>query len=261
MLFNKSILDLLKKIKNQKNMFKKIMLFALAIQLTSCSTAQLGGILDQVSKIPAATNGEPSSQEVGSGLKEALNLGIGKGVDFLSAKDGYYKSAYKILLPADAQKVVTKLRNIPGFDKVEEIAIEKMNHAAEDAAVKAKPIFIKAIREMSFADAWNILTGGKGAATSYLKEKTYQTLYSEFNPVVVESLNKFGAVDYWAQAANTYNKLPFVSGKANPRIDDYVTSKALDGLFSMVTEKENDIRQNPVARTTDLLKKVFSRAK
>ena len=114
---------------------------------------------------------------------------------------------------------------------------------------------------MTFADAWNILTGGKGAATSYLKAKTYQTLYDEFNPVVVESLNKFGAVDYWATAANTYNKLPFSSTKANPRIDDYVTKSALDGLFSMVTEKENDIRSNPIARTTDLLRKVFSRAK
>ncbi len=243
-------------------MFKRLVLFALAIQFASCSSAQLGGILDQVSKLPTSTNSEPTSQEVGSGLKEALNVGISKGVDFLSAKDGYYKSAYKILLPADAQKVVTKLRGIPGFDKVEEVAIEKMNRAAEDAATKAKPIFIKAIKEMSFADAWNILTGGKGAATNYLKEKTYQALYSEFNPVVVESLNKFGAVDYWSQAANAYNKIPFMSGpKANPRIDDYVTTKALDGLFSMVTEKENDIRQNPLSRTTDLLKKVFSRAK
>jgi hypothetical protein len=153
------------------------------------------------------------------------------------------------------------LQGIPGFDQVENVILEKLNRGAEDAASKAKPIFIAAIKQMSFADAWQILTGGKGAATSYLKEKTYQSLYAEFNPVIIESLDKFQARKYWGDAVGIYNKIPFMQQKANPKLDDYVTTEALNGLFSMVEQKENDIRENPLERTTALLKKVFARAK
>jgi Protein of unknown function (DUF4197) len=204
---------------------------------------------------------EPTEAEVGGGLKEALNLGVTKGVDVLSARDGFYKSAYKILLPPEARKVTEKLKGVPGFAQLEDIALEKINRGAEDAASKAKPIFVAAIREISFVDAWKILTGGKGAATSYLKEKTYQKLYAEFNPVIITSLDKFQARKYWGDAVGTYNMIPFIGQKVNPSLDDYVTTEALKGLFSMVEQKENDIRENPVERTTALLKKVFSRAK
>jgi hypothetical protein len=236
---------------------KKIVLLLLISMfgMTACDPAAMMKMLDS-----AAQSANPSEQEVGSGLKEALNIGIGKGVDVLSAKDGFYKSAYKILLPEEARKVTEKLEGIPGFSQVEDIILEKINRGAEDATTKAKPIFVSAIKEMSFADAWQILTGGKGAATSYLKEKTYEKLYAEFNPVIIESLDKFQARKYWGDAVNIYNKVPFIQQKANPKLDDYVTNEALKSLFSMVEQKENEIRENPIERTTALLKKVFAKA-
>ncbi len=236
---------------------KKIFFFTLVAGFVACTPAQIQNAIDTASKM--STNSEPTSLEVGNGLKEALNLGIGKGVDVLSAKDGFLKGAYKILLPPEARKVADKLRNVPGFNDVEAIALEKINRGAEDAASKAKPIFINAIKQMTIADAWSILRGDKNAATNYLKQKTYDNLYAQFNPTIVESLNKFSAIEYWGKAVGYYNKFPLVTEKANPRLDDYVTKEALNGLFSMVAEKEKDIRENPVARVTDLLKKVFAK--
>jgi Protein of unknown function (DUF4197) len=236
---------------------KKIVISALCISafgFTACDSASF-----QKAMTTVLESTEPNSEEVGSGLKEALNLGVTKGVDVLSAKDGFYKSAYKILLPPEARKVTAKLSSIPGFTMVEDVILEKINRGAEDASAKAKPIFVSAIKQMTFADAWNILTGGGTAATDYLREKTYSQLYNEFNPVIVTSLDKFNARQYWGDAVNTYNKIPFLGEKVNPKLDDYVTNEALKGLFSMVAEKEKDIRQNPIERTTELLKKVFSR--
>jgi hypothetical protein len=236
---------------------KKLIFTAFAVSVlsfTSCDSASF-----QKAMTTVLESNEPTSQEVGMGLKEALNLGVTKGVDMLSAKDGFYKSAYKILLPPEARKVTEKLSAIPGFTSLESAVLEKINRGAEDATAKAKPIFVSAIKQMTFADAWKILTGGGNAATDYLKEKTYDQLYAQFNPVIVESLDKFNARQYWGDAVNTYNKIPFLKEKANPKLDDYVTTEALKGLFSMVAEKEKDIRQNPIERTTDLLRKVFSK--
>jgi Protein of unknown function (DUF4197) len=236
---------------------KKIFFFTLIAGFVACTPAQIQNAIDTASKM--STNNEPTSLEVGSGLKEALNLGIGKGVDVLSAKDGFLKGAYKILLPPEARKVADKLRNVPGFNDVEAIALEKINHGAEDAASKAKPIFVNAIKQMTIADAWSILRGDKNAATNYLKQKTYDSLYGQFNPTIVESLNKFNAIEYWGKAVNTYNKFPLVTEKANPRLDDYVTKEALNGLFSMVEKKELSIRTDKGERTSELLKKVFAK--
>lgn len=193
------------------------------------------------------------------GWLEGVQIGIGKGSDTLSKKDGFYKSAYKILLPPEAQKVANKLKNVPGFTNVEEKILEKINRGAEDAAKeKAKPIFVSAIRQITFADAKNILLGEQNAATQYLNRTTSDALYNEFNPVIVQSLDKFDARKYWADAVNAYNKIPFVE-KANPDLDDYVTKQALNGLFSMVEAEELNIRTNIAARTLELLKKVFAR--
>jgi len=125
-----------------------------------------------------------TNEEVARGLKSALDLGVGNSVDFLSAKDGYYQSIYKILLPEEAQKVTSKLKFIPGFEDVEEVLIQKINRAAEDAAGKAGPIFLSAIKGISFGDAMNILMGNKNAATQYLHNGTYNSLYNEFDPVI-----------------------------------------------------------------------------
>lgn len=231
---------------------KKLVFIFLCFQLTACDPAALQSALESLGA------GELTTAEVSSGLKQALEIGIGKGADYLSEKDGYYKSAYKILLPPEARQITEKLSGIPGFNNVEEIILEKINRGAEDAANRAKPIFVSAIRQMTFADAMDILMGEKNAATSYLHRTTNQQLYDEFNPVIVNSLDKFDARKYWGDAVNAYNKIPFVQ-KANPDLDDYVTNEALKGLFSMVEKEELNIRQNVSARTTDLLRKVFAK--
>jgi hypothetical protein len=162
------------------------------------------------------------------------------------------------LLPPEARKITDKLQKIPGFGEIENILLEKINRGAEDAAKKAKPIFVKAIKEMTFDDAMNILLGDNNAATAYLNNKTNVHLYEAFNPVIIESLDKFNARKYWADAVNAYNKIPFIT-KANPNLDDYVTTQALNGLFNMVEKEELNIRKNVSARTSSLLKKVFAK--
>lgn len=230
---------------------KKIFLLIITITLISCDAATLQRVMDSVAETPL------SNVDIGNGLKQALDKGIDSGVTYLSKENGFYSSPYKILLPKDAQNVVEKLKVIPGFDKVEDEIILRLNRSAEDAVKRAKPIFVSAIKEMTFTDVRNILMGNNDAATQFLYRTTNTKLYNEFNPVILQSLNKFGALDYWADAVNAYNKIPFVN-KMNPKLDDYVTNKALDGVFDMVEKKELDIRNNIRARTTDLLKRVFA---
>ncbi|MBK7093738.1 MAG: DUF4197 domain-containing protein [Saprospiraceae bacterium] len=229
---------------------KILFLFIITVSLVSCDPATLEKIMESAGQTPV------SDLEINKGLKEALNKGIDSGVTYLSAENGFYTSPYKIFLPEEARKVADKLKVVPGFDKVENEITLKLNRAAEDAVKTAKPIFINAISQMTFADVKNILFGDKNAATQFLHRTTYNSLYNEFNPVIVNSLNKFNALDYWSDAVTTYNKIPFIT-KMNPKLDDYVTKKALDGVFDMVEKKELDIRNNFAARTTDLLKRVF----
>jgi hypothetical protein len=231
---------------------KQCSVLLLCLSFAACDVQNLIDISNTV------LNGDVTSQEAGLGLKQALEIGIGTGATMLSQKDGYYKSAYKILLPEDVRKVTDKLKVIPGFTDVENILLQKINGAAEDAATKAKPIFVDAIRGMTFNDAMGILMGNKNAATAYLQNKTQTQLYNEFNPVIVNSLNKFNAIEYWGNLVTKYNSLPFVT-KLNPRLDDYVTTSALNGLFSMVEKEERDIRANVNRRTSDLMKKVFAK--
>ncbi|MFK7809611.1 MAG: DUF4197 domain-containing protein [Saprospiraceae bacterium] len=231
-------------------MLKRILFLMVVLQFTACKELQdIAGSLGE---------GVLTNEQIGAGLKEALNVGISKGADQLSTKDGYLKSAYKILLPEEVQKVTKKLKNIPGFTQVEDKMITLLNRAAEDAAKSAKPIFVSAIKQMSFSDATNILMGSNNAATSYLNRTTNQKLYNSFNPKIVKSLDKVNATKYWRDAVSAYNKIPFVQ-KMNPSLDDYVTTQALKGLFSMVEKKEQGIRTNISERTSDLLKKVFAK--
>lgn len=232
-------------------MLKRIGFMVLILQFTACAElTQIAGTL--------AESGALTDAQIGGGLKEALEIGIGKGSEKLSLTDGYFKSQYKILLPEEARKVTEKLQVIPGFDKVEEVILKKINRGAEDAAKKAKPIFVSAIKQMTFDDAMNILMGDKNAATGYLNNATRLQLYSEFSPVINTSLDKFEANKYWSDVVKKYNSLPFVE-KVNPDLGDYVTNQALNGLFSMVEKEELNIRQNVSARTSDLLKKVFAK--
>lgn len=237
-------------------LIRRLTVFVLGAALfAGCTAQQIQSTLDTIS---SASEGGLTNEEIGRGLKQALEIGISEGAQRLSQENGYYKSPYKILLPEEARKVTEKLQNVPGFREVEEIILEKINHGAEDAAAKAKPIFVDAIKAMTFRDAMDILTGDDDAATAYLNRVTYSSLYEEFNPVIINSLDKFNARQYWGDAVNAYNKIPFVD-KADPDLDDYVTRQALAGLFDMVEKKEREIRNNISARTTDLLRRVFAR--
>ena len=162
-------------------------------------------------------------------MKEALNIGLTEATSFLSAKDGYFTSPYKILVPEEAKSVISKLKMVPGFSNVEADLTERMNRAAEDAAQKAKPIFIAAIKNMTFSDALNILSGNPDAATRYLEKSTNAALYAEFKPIIQASLDKVNARSYWKDATTAYNRIPFVT-KTNPELDDHVTKMALIGV-------------------------------
>ena len=238
-------------------MFKKSLLLFAALMLGQFAHAQFGKILDKA-KEKVGVDIPLSQEEAGNGLKEALNNGIGEAVNFLSAKDGYFKSPYKILRPQEAQHVVSKLKAVPGFSNVEADLTERMNRAAEDAATKAKPIFIKAIKDLTFQDALNILMGNQDAATRYLEKSTYSPLYAEFKPIIQASLDKVNAREYWKSAVTAYNKIPLVS-KTNPELDDHVTKMALKGMFELVQKKELGIRSDVSQRNSDILKKVFAK--
>jgi len=225
----------------------------LSILLFACTPAELQRVLDNVQ-----SSAPLSKADIAKGLKEALKIGISKGADELAQKDGYYKSIYKILLPDEAMTIINRVKRVPGFGNVETMLLEKINRAAEDAATKAKPIFVDAITGMSFSDAMSILKGPKNAATEYLSSATRSQLYEAFNPVIVNSLNKMGALDYWTSIVNTYNKIPFIK-KMNPKLDDHITRRSLDGLFSKIELKEKEIRTNVSARTSDLLRRVFAK--
>lgn len=203
-----------------------------------------------------ATKGALTNEEAAGGMKEALNKGVEKGVAQLNKKDGYFKDPQiKIPMPEEAEKVEEKLRSLGQGKKVDE-AIESMNRAAEDAAEGAKDIFVVAIKSMSVTDAIDIIKGDKDAATKYLNKATRNELTKKFQPVIKQSLDKVGATKHWNTVFKSYNKIPMVK-KVNPDLEEYVTEKALDGLFVQIAKEELNIRENPGARVTDLLKKVF----
>jgi len=238
---------------------KTISLYAIAIIcicLSSCdvqSQAQLGNILKQ---LPV---GNPTTTEIGLGLKQALEIGTTNGANQLSAKDGFLGNlAVKILFPPEAQKVEKTLRTI-GLGSLADNVILSINRAAEDAAKEAKPIFISAIKQMTIADATNILLGNKDAATTYFKRVTTAQLLEKFRPVIESSLAKVGATKYWGDAANQYNKIPLVK-PVSTDLSAYVAQKAIDGMFIQVAQEELKIRDNIGARSTTLLQKVFGYA-
>lgn len=221
--------------------------------LTGCSEMQQ--VLNQ---LPSTTTSQVLSQsEIGNGLKEALNKGITKQVSKLTATDGFLKNEMvKILLPDELKKVDKALRDI-GLSSLADKGITVINRAAEDAVKEATPIFVDAVKQMTFTDAKNILLGNDNAATAYLQKTTSSSLYTKFNPVIQQSFSKVGADKVWSSIITKYNSLPFTK-KINPDLTDYTTNKAMDGVFKMITVEEKNIRQNYSSRTTDLLKKVFA---
>ena len=217
------------------------------------SKTSLGNVLGNITtkSTSALTN-----DEIIGGLKEALVKGTENGTKKLSATDGFFKDAVlKILMPEEALKVEKTLRNF-GMGKQVDNAILSMNRAAEDAAKSAAPIFIKAVKEMSVQDALGILRGSDHAATDYLLNKTSEALTASFRPVIETSLEKTNATKHWNTVFTSYNK--FSKDPVNTDLAAYVTERALAGIFHMVAAEEQKIRKDPMARTSDLLKKVFA---
>jgi Protein of unknown function (DUF4197) len=213
-------------------------------------------------KLPKILSGKSSSgniseNEAGQGIKEALTQGVTTAVLNLNKTDGFFGSEfYKVLLPPDAKKIENTLRNL-GMGAQVDKAILSINRGAEDAVGYAKPIFVDAIKEMTLTDALNIIRGSKDAATNYFKEKTKQKLIVAFTPSVKASLDRTDATKYYGDIVTTYNKLPTTFKKINPDLPSYVVGKAVDALFDQVAKEEANIRANPMARTTDILRKVF----
>ena len=212
--------------------------------------------LNDVRKMVIQDKGGLSENDAVSGIKEALVKGTGESVKIVSKLDGYFANPQiKIPFPENARDIESKLRAIGLGKKVDEVILS-LNRAAEDAARSAEPIFVAAIKNMSISEAIKIVRGTNDAATQYLAKTTTPELRSKFRPVITSSLDKVDATRLWADVVNTYNQIPFVT-KQNPDLPGYVTGKAIDGLFFMIAKEELKIRQNPVARTTEILKKVF----
>ena len=233
---------------------KQILLLLLAVNIAAVSQSQ--SILDKAKQKLSKNKSGVSEEEAGMGVKEALNNGINSAVSFLNKPDAFLKSElYKVLLPPDAKKMEKTLRDI-GMGKMCDDAIEAINRGAEDAVGFATPIFVDAIKQMTVTDALKLVTGGNNSITNFFREKTSAKLKEAFVPVIEKSLEKTNATKYYGDAVDRYNKVPLVK-KMNPDLSGHVADKALFALFDRIGVEEANIRNNPAARTTDLLKKVF----
>jgi hypothetical protein len=240
--------------------FAVLLFIAFSTSAQKDSSGKLGGLFKKASSMISKSSpagGNLSSDEIVSGLKEALSLGAQKSSDKLSATDGFFKdAAVKILLPKQIRDIENKLKML-GMGKLVEKAELSMNRAAEDASKSAAPIFLSAIKKMTVTDALNILRGTDTAATAYLRKTTSPELTSAFRPIIEESLKKVDATKYWKDVFTAYNR--FSSTPVDTDINSYVTQKALDGIFYYVAKEEVNIRENPAGRVTDILKKVFAK--
>ena len=238
---------------------KKIILIVCAFAMTLSSGCAQKDLLNKAKGVLNNAGLKTSGfteEEASNAIKEALKKGTNSSVDNVSKLDGYYKNPdLKIPFPPDAKKAEDKLRAV-GLGKECDKAIMSLNRAAETAAKEAAPIFIHAITKMTVTDAINIVKGNDNSATTYLNNKTSADLTALFKPIIKAALDKVEATKYWEPIISKYNMIPFVD-KINPDLTDYTNQKALEGLFKMIAVEEKNIRSNPAARTTDLLKKVF----
>ena len=234
-------------------------LFVVLLFVPTISFAQWQDLIKKASdELTKATGISASSRiDIAAGLKEALNNGVSKQVTKLTTTDGFYKnSLVKIVLPAELQKVDETLRKL-GMSKLADDGIRSLNRAAENAVKESTPIFVSAIKNMTISDAKSILMGDQAAATTYLKTSTTSALYAKFSPTIQESIRKVGADKIWKTIIKKYNAIPFVD-KVNPDLTDYVTTKSLEGVFTMISIEEKNIRTSTKSRSSDLLKKVFA---
>lgn len=235
---------------------KKLLFFsALVLSMAFCTHGE-AQIFNEAMKIISPSGGGITETDAVSGIREALIKGAETGVAIVSKLDGYFANAQiKIPFPSEAKTVETKLRGLGLGSQVDEVVLS-LNRAAEDAAKEAAPIFVAAIKGMTVNDALQIVKGPEDAATRYLERTTSAELKAKFRPVIQTSLDKVNATRLWSDVITIYNQIPFVT-RMNPDLAGYVTDKAIQGLFVMIAKEEQQIRKDPVARTTEILKKVF----
>ena len=237
-------------------MKKKISVTLFLVLFLSC--AKLDGVIGTLKSASV-----PTEQETSQALIQSLVLGMSKGADIVSKADGFYKNPLiAIAFPPEAEKIKSTLVSVGAGNLVEQTTLS-FNRAAERASGVAKDVLVRAIQQMTISDAMTILFGPENAATNYLKQNTTQTLTLQFKPIIAESLDAVYATKYWAEVTSKYNQYNYAGllGKPiNTDLAQYVTAKALDGLFLMIEDEEKNIRKNPFKRTTELLKKVFGYA-
>jgi len=235
---------------------KKIILVVSFLLLSGCAEELQKIAKNLPSSLPSGNTGF-SNDYIASGLREALDKGIEQQVSKLTQKDGFFKNELvKILLPEELQKVDSGLRKV-GLSSLADKGLVMLNRAAEDAVGEATPIFVDAVKGITFSDAKNILLGADDAATQYLNGKTNSALYAKFSPVIKNSFDKVGANAVWSNLISRYNALPFAS-KVNPDLTDYVSQQALTGVFKMISVEESNIRNQAGSRNTELLRNVFA---
>lgn len=239
---------------------KKLALsLSLSLSLVSCDVVQQAANTLNSGTTLNTTTPKLTNDEVISGLREALNVGIKNAVNSSSVTDGFLKNtAIRLPFPPDAIKVKEKALELRLDGQVEKFETT-LNRAAEEATKEALPIFVDAIRNMSVQDGFVILNGGDGAATRFLSKQTTDKLVVAFSPKVKEATAKVKLTEYWNPLITKYNQAMTLTGgqKLNPDLDAYITQKAIEGLFYLVEQEENKIRKDPMARVTDLLTKVF----
>ena len=244
----------------KKNLGKLVIGCAMMLGLCGCETFDSAMIGDSVLTLIGSdsSGAELTLDTVVAGLKEALEVGTENAVDQVSDSGGYSaNSLIRIPMPEQLEGMASALRKI-GLDSSVDAFEERMNRAAELAADEAIPVFADAITSMTFADARGILDGGDTAATDYFRDKTSAELASRYAPIVADEMETVQAVSLYNDLVGRYNKIPLVP-KVECNIEDYVTEKALDGLFTVLAQEEEKIRENPAARTTELLKTVFGK--
>lgn len=242
----------------------KHLLPLLFVFLSSCAE------LTQLAQQTLGENAPLTQTEIIAGLKEALGRGANNSAGILGKTDGYYKDdLVKILLPPEADVIVDNVKKIPGGEDLVEDVLLQINRAAEDAAKEAAPIFLNSIKSMTISDAIGILNGENNAATQYLHKTTYNQLFDLYRPKIKSSVEKemvggISTKESWDSLTGKYNKIAnSVAGQfaglkpVNTELEDYLTTKALDGLFLKIADEEKLIRENPAARVSDLLKRVF----
>lgn len=235
---------------------KRLLFLSIAVaSLLLSSCAELKALLPRL----GSKSGGLTTEEVIRGLKEALTVGASNSVSLSSKTDGFYRNPQIFIpFPPEAIKVKNALEQA-GFSNLIKDFERSLNRAAEEATKRALPIFKNAIISMTISDAMGILHGSNNAATMYLKSKTEAQLHSEFLPVVKTAIQTVNVTRYWNPVATTYNQVAKLTGGSlvNPNLEEYITQKSLDGLFFLIGREEQKIREDPAARITEILRKVF----